>query len=450
MLDDTICAIASAPGPAARGLLRISGPDAFATLTGLLVAHEQRVAPTARRAPPAPPRRAAFEAAIDVLGYAVPALVLTMPGPGSFTGEDVVELHLPGSPLLLTTVAATAASLGARAALPGEFTRRAFRNGRMGRDDVESLLLLLHAANDAERRTAFAWRAGGLTAAVAAWRDRLLDVGALLESGLDFTSDETGAVDREMWAPTIDDLATRMQAWLAALPAIRDGGALLLVGPASAGKSSLCNALAGRTVALVDAAPGTTRDVLAVDVGDGIVLLDGPGDRSGAFADADDERVDAQARASRDRLGTRAAGRLLVVDARHRQPITVDGDVLAVVRTHGDRCDGRPVPLTPASIGRDVPEFVVSNPTGDGLPALRAFLAQRGNAGARAVLEPVRAAIAAAFDPLRRSLDAPADEIAAMELREARAALDAVVDVAHDADPEAILDRIFARFCLGK
>src|SRR5688572_22177381 len=139
MLGDTIAAVASPPGSAPRGVIRVSGPAALAAVAALAGV-------------PLPRARAARAVAVPVRGVAVAALVLTMPAPGSYTGEDVVELHLPGSPILLDDVLAALHARGVRAATPGEFTRRAFEHGRLRLEQAEAVADLIAADGDASRR----------------------------------------------------------------------------------------------------------------------------------------------------------------------------------------------------------------------------------------------------------------------------------------------------------
>ncbi|MCC6671411.1 MAG: 50S ribosome-binding GTPase [Planctomycetes bacterium] len=427
MLDDTIHAVASPPGRAERGVIRVSGPAACAAVAALL-------------AEPLPRARAAGVHTLRILGASLPVLVLVMPGPRSFTGEDVVELHLPGAPLLLAEVGAALAP-AARPALPGEFTRRAYQHGRLSLLEAEGVLAAIQASTEAERRAAAAYQHGGLAEAVTALRMAIQDLRAVLESGLDFTAEETGAVDPGDWLPGLRAVRQRLAGLRAGLPAARPGGEVLLVGYANAGKSSLCNALGGGPAHLVSPVPGTTRDVLGVAVAEGVVLLDGPGEIEGAGG------VEAEALALRDRLAGRAQGAILVVDGvRPRVPPTAL-PVLAVVVTKRDLLREPPeVPGLPA-----VPRFDVCAPRGDGLEPLRAFLAACGGGAPETVFTRVRDHLDGADAALARAEAAGSaglgDEVAAAELALALEALD---QVHGRSSPEGVLDRVFARFCLGK
>jgi hypothetical protein len=199
-------------------------------------------------------------------------MALVMPGPRSFTGEDVVELHVPGSPLLVQLAARrTACSTTApRAACAwrcrGEFTARAVQNGS-GSAAVEGLLLLLHAADQRAVAVAVQWLRGGAVAEVAAMRSRCRTCWRCSRSG---STSATEKPVRSRFSPGSSRLLAECEAQLAellaALPAAASGGEVLLLGRANAGKSSLANALAGRSVAIVDAVPGTTRDLLRIGV----------------------------------------------------------------------------------------------------------------------------------------------------------------------------------------
>lgn len=429
MLDDTIFAAASPPGPAERAVLRCSGPRARELAATVFT-------------PALPPVRAQIDGAVRVLDRAVEAMALVMPGPRSFTGEDVVELHVPGSPLLvgllLAEFAAHGRELGARAALPGEFSRRAFGNGRLDLLQAEAVLQLIHAEDRAALAAAGRQLHGELSAAVTALRQQLQSALALLEAGLDFGDGETGAVATVSWLPTLRAAAETCQQIAASVPLGRVGGEVVLLGSANAGKSSLCNALAGRPAVLVASTPGTTRDVVTVELEPGVVLLDTPGDLDAPGAD------DRAALQLRDRLAGAAAAAVLVVDpSAPRLPVT-ELPVLAVVLTKAD------LGLPPPTLASAAPVLATSAHTGDGIEALRALLRRRARSGVRAAgfgrdcLHAAAAALAAATAAAAAGAGA---ELVAVDVQAALQSLTAV-DGSHS--PEDLLDRIFARFCLGK
>lgn len=440
MLGDTIVACASAPGSSERAVLRVSGPRA------------RDVAATVF-APPLPAVRATVEGHVTVRGRQVTAMALVMLAPKSFTGEDVVELHVPGSPLLvqllLEALLADGGARGVRLALPGEFTARAVQNGRLTAAAAEGLLMLLHATDQREAAAGLQWLRGGLAAAVIAVRDQLQDALALVEAGLDFTDDETGAVPAATWLPVVTSASERFRSLLSTLPAAAPGGEVLLLGRANAGKSSLANALAGRDAALVDQVAGTTRDLLRIEIAPGVALWDAPGDLDQPGP------ADAAALALRDRLAGRAHALLVVIDASEPfvppSALASPSPWLGVAWTKCDRV-GAPPPLPVAAAERasgSVPVFATSAHTGEGLAPLHAWLLRAARAGVVDAGGPLRHALTAAHDATARAI-AAADagpELAAVELQAALRALDGI---AGSHSPDHLLDRIYGRFCLGK
>ena len=466
MLGDTIYAVASPPGAAARGVIRISGPGAIVVCSRLL---SGRDAQGCRIESPDAPAwgRGSFEAQIEVLGYPVDCLVLVMPGPGSYTGEDVVELHLPGSPLLLDAVAERLAGTPAdmpaacsdgpvRLATPGEFTRRAFENGRMDLAAAEAVQHLIHAAGESSRRFALDVLEGGLAAAVEEIRVPMQDALALLEVGLDFAEDETGAVDASAWSGWLQLARDRATALREGLPRASVQGEILLLGAANAGKSALANALAGRDEALVAAVPGTTRDVLtfelgATETGSPVRLLDAPGDLATPGV------ADALALSLRDRLARRVGGVLLVIDPTAPLAPVTDLPVVARVYTKSDLAPppesgrlGSPADAVDGA-GAVPVQFSVSSVTGAGIADLRGFLLAQVGGGPCGLGARLQAALDGVVHALDAALAGVAvrlpEELIAMDLAAGLAALDSI---AGHSSPEAVLDRIFAGFCLGK
>src|SRR5258706_2834029 len=250
MRGDTIAAIATPPGAAARALIRLSGPRAAEIVAALWRGPFERGA------------RGIFRGRIDDGQGTQPALLFWMPGPRSFTREDVAELQLPGAGALVRAALARVCELGARPAEPGEFTRRAFHSGRIDLSRAEGLLELVLASNEAERAAAAELVGGGLARRVETLRSELLDLCALCEAGLDFEAADTGHVPPAELEQRAARLRARLDEALAFEGArARRGGEprVLLAGAPNAGKSTLFNALLGREEALVHAQAGTTR-----------------------------------------------------------------------------------------------------------------------------------------------------------------------------------------------
>ena len=447
---DTIAAIASPPGPAERGIVRLSGPRASELLCAALVSRPELA------------RRRSFTARLDDGRGSQPALVLWMPGPDSYTGEDVAELHLPGSPPLLEAALSRLLSLGARQAEPGEFTRRAFEHGRMDLARAEGVLALVEAASEEAARAAGGLLFGGLSGCVEELREGLVEVRALCEASLDFDESDTGHVDERTIVELVEvarervgralDFEERREP-LSGLPR------LALVGAPNAGKSTLFNRLTGGR-ALVSELAGTTRDGAAGIwrvAGFDCELLDMPGlDAELAAGSGAAER---RAQELGRELARAADLRLWVVDASAPEPTRaepqVEGPGLTVLaKLDLLRGAGEPAGLGPGAVG-------VSAHTGRGLDALERRVGEllglsgggeRGGTGlARELSLRHRRALRASARALDRALldlaaGAPLDQTA-QDLREATEALD---ELTGRTRPEDLLDRIFARFCLGK
>jgi tRNA modification GTPase len=255
-VSDTIFAVSSGAPPAAIAVMRISGPDADAALRAL----------TVMRLPT--PRYAALRTLRADGQQLDSALVLRFPGPSSATGEDLVELHLHGGRATIATVSAALSKLpGLRPAEPGEFTRRAFENGRMDLSEAEGLSDLLAAETEHQRRSALAMASGGLSRVVEELRSELLAASARVEAAIDFADEDDVAPWPER-AAALTALAVRIDTLLANPPAerLRDGVRIAIAGPPNAGKSTLLNSLVSRDAAIVSPIAGTTRDLIEVPV----------------------------------------------------------------------------------------------------------------------------------------------------------------------------------------
>lgn len=428
-MRDTIYALSSGSPPAAIGVVRISGPlafDAVGRLAGRL--------PQSRRAA-VRTLRAADGAVLDR------GLVLVFPGPDSATGEDLAELHLHGGRAVVDAVLGALAPIaGLRAAEPGEFTRRAFENGRIDLAEAEGLADLLSAETEAQRRNALAVAGGALSRAVGGWQARLLALAARVEAVLDFSDEgEVGEEIDPSIAAHIASLASEMGAALAVPPAerLRDGIRVALAGSANSGKSTLLNALVQREAALVSPIPGTTRDVVEAPVAiEGISFL------FSDLAGIRDETADPieQMGIARARMVAGAADIILWLGDEEPQ---IGGPI---VRLHA-RADQPGRQTAPASAA-----LAVSAVSGQGLDRLRALLLHRARTllpceGEVALSRRQRQLIADAHAALAEAEAETNPLILAEHLRLARAALDRLTG---RAGTEEMLDSLFGRFCIGK
>lgn len=379
------------------------------------------------------------------------ALCAVMRAPRSYTGEDVVELSCHGSPALLRLVVERLVAGGARLAAPGEFTRRAFLNGRMDLAQAEAVALLIGART--ERAVVVAARsvAGELARALRTLRERLLDVMAGLEVTLDFPDDAVGLEPMQA-AATIDVLATDVAAWRARARrgrVVHDGVTIAIVGAPNAGKSSLLNALVGRERAIVSPRAGTTRDVVEATLelaGVPVRLLDTAG--------IDVPRDEIEAEGIRRSRGAIAESDLLLVVVDGSRPLArgvldeTECRARVLVRGKSD------LPADPSTARLDG-ALDVSALTGDGIDRLVHRLCREvetrtdGDGGLIASLRQMEG-----LDRLERALSAAAAalrvapvEVALVDLREALAQGSALLGIEVG---DAVLDRIFATFCLGK
>ena len=426
MSAGTIFALSSGRPPAAISVIRISGPKAHEA--GRLIAGDL---PEPRMASVRELRNPASGELIDE------ALVLRFDGPASSTGEDIVEFQCHGGRAVVDALLGVLASLdGLGAAQPGEFTRRAFENGRIDLTEAEGLADLIEAETESQRKAALALAEGGLRKQVADWQNRLLGLSAEAERAIDYDEDDQGvdpALSRECGA-----LAAELRAWLERprVERLKDGVRVVVAGPPNAGKSSLLNAIAGEERAIVTAVPGTTRDHIEVPLSLGgvpILLTDTAGLRESADAV--------------ETIGVERAARLVEV-----------ADVLLWLGEAAD-APGHPrlirVHAKADLAGRESASegsIAVSSVTGDGLSELL----RRTEALARGLL-PAEDAIVLnrrqaaqledARDALEHALGARDPVLIAEDLRLARAAFDRLTG---RAGVEDVLDALFSRFCLGK
>jgi tRNA modification GTPase len=451
-MADTIFALASAPGRAAVAIVRLSGSGTGAAIRALTGAKPKSRRPSLRVL-----RRPADGAVLDQ------ALVLWFPGPHSYTGEDVAELHLHGGAAVIDGVTETLLGLGLRLAQPGEFTRRAFENGKLDLSQAEAIGDLVEAETEAQRRQALAQLDGDLARRHAAWREALVEALALLEAAVDFPDEDLPAAVARGAAPLIADVAREIEAALAdgeRGERVRDGYRIALIGAPNAGKSSLLNALAGRDAAIVTATPGTTRDVIEVALnlaGYRVVIGDTAGLRRPKGA------IEAEGVRRAAALAEAADLRLLIVDAAARDERW--REAAGLVRA-GDICVLNKRDLAPPPAGGAVSEWAVAHDLAvadvsvtreTGLAELQSILTARvvealsGGEFPAATRARHREDLSAARSHLARASESLADpvevELAAEDVRLAARSL---ARVTGRVDPEDVLDRVFAKFCIGK
>jgi tRNA modification GTPase len=441
---DTIFALSSGRPPVAIAVIRISGPAARTALETL-----------AGRVPE--PRRAAFARLRDRPGGDLldQAVILWFPGPNSETGEDVAELQVHGGRAVIAAVLAALGRIeGLRPAEPGEFTRRAFENGRLDLTAVEGLADLIYAETEAQRRQAYGQLAGTLGRRAETWRGQLIEAQALVEAGIDF-SDE-GDVPDKLLGPALATARALRDEIAAALAdekrgeRLREGLVVAIAGPPNAGKSSLLNRIARRDAAIVTPHAGTTRDVIEVHLDLGgypVTLLDTAGIRE-AHDPVEIEGV----RRARERA--QAADLVLwVTDAPAGEGASAAPAGGAEVWQVRNKID---------LLGSEPPSrqwersLAVSALSGAGLPELIAALARHAEvvlAGAETSLvtrERHRVALRKVVEALDRALaEGPGgrEDIVAEELRLAGRELGRLTG---RVDVEDVLDVIFRDFCIGK
>jgi tRNA modification GTPase len=447
--DDTIVAIATPPGRGGIGVVRLSGPDAARiahALTG--------------RSEPFVPRHATFARIVDesAIGAAIDHTIVTwFAAPHSYTGDDVIEISGHGSPVLLQRIVACAVGAGARLAEPGEFTLRAYLNGRLDLAQAEAVADLVDAVTPLQARAALDQLEGTLTTAIARVDAALFDLAARLEASLDFPEEGFHFVTPDVAA----DELSRVASDLAALAregragrVVREGRLVVIAGRPNAGKSSLFNALAGADRAIVTAFPGTTRDMLTerVDIGGLAITLV---DTAGLRESPDAIEVEGILRARQAQQV--AALTIVVID--HSAPLADEdleivrgaGLTAVVVAAKGD--------LPPAwdldAVQRGVVE--VSALTGEGVDALRrrivSVLTDREELRDAPAISNLRhvALVERAHDALMHAIgllaEGATEELVLTDINAARRSLEEITGTRTADD---LLHHIFSKFCVGK
>jgi tRNA modification GTPase len=455
-LDDTIGALATAPGGAGRGVIRVSGPAAAASVDDVFRPTDERRWKSARLA-----SSHAGVLRLSALEVPVPVLLYRWPAGRSYTGQSIIEIHAPGAPPLLEAILADLFARGVRPAVAGEFTLRAFLSGRIDLVQAEAVLGVIDAADAGHLRTALRQLAGGISGRIVRLRDSLLDLLADLEAGLDFVDEDIHFVSSDEVAARIAQAEQEVGSLLAMCESRMQStgrARIVLAGLPNAGKSTLFNALVGREAALVSGEAGTTRDYLHARVdwhGLTVELIDTAGWDVG---DPDQTDVSHAAQA----LGQEQWGQAdLIVwcsasdgTAAERE---LENDLLELLRQQV-----RPhlVVRTKADLlsGTFGDSLAVSGVNRQGLAELAAACVRTlavprsgstdfiGTTAARCL-----ESLTHARQTLSRARTAVAgqqgDELLAVELREAVDHLGRIVGAVYTDD---ILDRIFSRFCIGK
>ncbi|RLJ52101.1 tRNA modification GTPase trmE [Litoreibacter meonggei] len=425
---NTIFALATARGKAGVSIIRVSGPKAFETakvLTGRDISARKPMLSDLR----------GFDG-----GLIDRALVLGFAEGASFTGEQVIEFQVHGSPAIASALLKILGDMdGLRLAEPGEFTRRALQNGCLDLAQVEGLADLIDAETEAQRRQAVRVFSGALGEKAESWRKDLIRAAALLEATIDF-ADEDVPVDV---SPEVRTLTSgvrveldKMADGVGAAERIRDGFEIAIVGPPNIGKSTLLNTLAGRDAAITSSVAGTTRDIIEVRMdlrGLPVTFLDTAGLR-----DTQDEVEAIGIGRAVERAAMADLRVFLVDDTNARLPLAVQADDIVVQGKADKTGDG------------------LSGLTGEGVPELldRVHILLEGKASGaglairerhRVALLKASEALGACDEEMQYGMDRA--EIAAEELRTAVRALESMIG---RVDVESVLDEIFASFCLGK
>jgi tRNA modification GTPase len=471
-LEDTICAIATPAGEGGIGIVRLSGSRALAVAGEIVrlrsgrplasvVSHTLHLAdvrlPTSLKMP-RPVTCGVAEAPSDVFDE---ALVVYMKAPRSFTGEDIVEIQSHGGSLILSLVCRACLAAGARLAAPGEFTKRAFLNGRLDLSQAEAVLDTICAKSAASLTAAQRQLRGELAREVDMARDALLRLLAELEAGIDFVGEEIELLEKQELLRTITDvtaLVQRLGDTAREGRMLREGARIVITGRPNVGKSSLLNRLLKEDRAIVTAVPGTTRDIIeeAIDL-DGVLvhLVDTAGIR-----DTDDALEREGIRRSRS-AQKEADLQVIVIDgsvALHEDDCRLIDEAAAGKHVIAINKADLPVSVGPSALRSATVCLAVSAKTGEGIDRLREAIRSQLIGGGADTTDGVivtNVRHQAALDRARESLTQAkasveggmANELVAVDLR---AAADALGEITGAITTDEVLEQIFSTFCIGK
>ncbi len=435
--SDTICAIATPPGTGGIGIIRISGSQAQAITVSLCGTLPQ-------------PRRASLRNFHDLEGEVLDrGLVLVFPAPNSFTGENVVELHTHGGQVLLQLLLQQVCVAGARLARPGEFTERAFLNGKLDLTQAEAIADLIHAGSAAAVRAANRSLEGGLSKPVSALQQRLIELRIWVEAALDFPEEEIDFLADQRISERLQELRRQTEELLVIAQTgihLTQGARLAIIGPPNAGKSSLLNALVKHDAAIVTDIPGTTRDVLREQLEIGGVPMEVV-DTAGLRNSTDPVELEGIRRAH---IALDSADVVLwltdVTDSSNSQP---PKGLKVPIITVGNKSD-----LLNVSESRLSHQIIISAKNGIGLEALEQAILKAlkiNNADSQAFSARPRhlAALQQVIEHLNTAVGhvPQAGELLAEELLGAQYALSEITGEYHNDD---LLGAIFSSFCIGK
>lgn len=432
-MTDTIYAAATAAGRAAVAVVRLSGSGTGAAVRAV-----------AGRLPR--PRYASLRTLRDASGGVIDrALLLWFPGPGSYTGEDAAEFHVHGGPAVIEALLTALDTQGLRLAEPGEFTRRAFENGKLDLAQAEGVADLIEAETAAQRVQALQQLGGRLSDVQARWTEALTQALAMLEAAVDFPDEEVPADVASRARPVIEALIAELDLAVADAARgqrVREGYRIALLGAPNAGKSTLLNTLAGRDAAIVTPTPGTTRDIIEVPMvlgGYKVIVADTAGLRD------TDDAIEAEGVRRARAWGDEADLRVWLADG-------MDPGASFGQARPGDICL-----ITKRDLGEGVADlrgepFTVRSPNDvawlERVLTATVVEALSGSEPPAATRMRHRDLLTEAADRLRQALTQDENlELAAEDVRLAARALDRITG---RIDPEQVLGRIFSTFCIGK